>query len=347
MILFSVSVYNFVSPEAASHAQSIEELQQQIGKRDAIILDLLERVEALEARLPQAVAADQRVKQTGQPTGRSDDAPPGDEETSRALERTLVREGGLVLPPGSIEIEPRYTYTYRSSDALGLVNVNGAEIVAQQDVKHDTSDVSLNLRMGLPWTSQLDFRLPYTFDWQETVTAASERRRRRRSGWGDIELGLTKQLIQERGWIPDVLTAVNWKTKTGDSDIGTGFHEIQGALTAVKRRDPLAFFGTISHAWSLSRNDVDLGNTVGLRFGTILATSPDTSLRFSLEMNRSARTKIDSSKIPGSDTVDSLFEFGLATIVFPRTLLDLTAGIGLTSDSPDFRLGVSLPFTLY
>jgi hypothetical protein len=345
MVLFSVSVYNFVSPEAASHAQSIEELQQQIGKRDAIILDLLERVEALEARLPQAVAADQRVKETGQPTGRSDDAPPGDEETSRALERTLVREGGLVLSPGSIEVEPRYTYTYRSSDALRLVNVNGEEVVAQQDFKHDTSDVSLNLRMGLPWTSQLDVRLPYIFDWQETVTAASERRRR--SGWGDIELGLTKQLIQERGWIPDVLTAVNWKSKTGESDIGTGFHEIQGALTAVKRRDPLAFFGTISHAWSFSRNDVDLGNTVGLRFGTILATSPDTSLRFTLEMNRSARTKIDNSKISGSDTVDSLFEFGLATIVFPRTLLDLTAGIGLTSDSPDFRLGVSLPFTLY
>lgn len=346
IVLFNVSFYNFVCPEAASHAQSVEELQQQIAKRDAMILDLVGRVEALEARLPQAVAADQRVKQTGQPTGPSDSTPPGDEETSRALERTLVLEGGLVLSPGSIEIEPRYTYTYRSLDALGLVTVNGEEVVAQQDVKRDTSDVSLDLRIGLPWTSQLDFRLPYTFDWQETATAASERRRRKRSGWGDIELGLTKQLLQERGWIPDVLTAVNWKSKTGESDIGTGFHEIQGALTAVKRRDPLAFFGTISHAWSLSRNDVDLGNTVGLRFGTILATSPDTSLRFTLDMNRSARAKIDSRKIAGSDSVVSLFEFGLATNVFPRTLLDLTAGIGLTSDSPDFRLGVSLPFFL-
>lgn len=349
IVLFGVTVYYFVCLGAESHAQSVEELQQQIAKRDAMILDLVGRVEALEARLPQGAAADQRAKQTGQPTAPSDSTPPGNEETSRALERTLVREGGLVLPPASIEIEPGYTYTYRGSDGLQVVSVNGQQVIAQQDVKRDTSDLSLNLRVGLPWTSQLDFRLPYTIDWQETATAASERHKRKRSGLGDIELGWTKQLIGERGWLPDLLTAVNWKSKTGETEIGSGFHGIEAGVTAVKRRDPLAFFGTISHNWSLSgkqaENDVDLGNTIGLRFGTILATSPDTSLRFVLEMNRSGRAEINGRKIPGSDSVVGLFEFGLASIVLPRTLLDVTAGIGLTSDSPDFRLGVSLPFS--
>ena len=347
IVLFGVTVYCFVSLEGESHAQSGEELQHQIAQRDAIILDLVGRVEALEARLSPGAAADQSAKETGQPTGPADIGRPGDEEVSRALERTLVREGGLVLPTASIEIEPRYFYTYRGSDALQIVTLNGQQVVARQDVKRDTSDFSLNLRMGLPWTSQVDFRLPFIFDWQETATAASERNKRKRSGLGDIELGWTKQLISERGWVPDLLTGLNWKSKTGETNLGSGFHGIEGGVTAVKRRDPLAFFGTVSHNWSLSGrqagNDVDLGDTLGLRLGTILATSPDTSLRFALEMNRSARAEINSRKIPGSDSVIGLFEFGLATIVLPRTLLDFTVGMGLTSDSPDFRLGVSLP----
>jgi hypothetical protein len=347
IMLFGVTAHCFIVLETESHAQSVEELQQQIAKRDAMILDLVGRVEALEARLPQVGAADQRTKETRQPTGPEDVSRPGDEETSRALERTLVREGGLVLPAASIEIEPRYFYTYRGSDALQVVTLNGQQVVAQEDVQHDISESSLNLRIGLPWTSQLDFRLPFIVDWLDTATAASERNKRKRSGLGDIELGWTKQLFSERGWLPDLLTVLNWKSKTGESDVGSGFHGIEAGLTAVKRRDPLAFFGTLSHNWSLSGkqagNDVDLGNTVRLRLGTILATSPDTSLRFALELDRSTRTEINSRKIPGSDSVISLFEFGLATIVLPRTLLDFTVGLGLTSDSPDFTLGVSLP----
>ena len=350
LIVFSVIIYNFLSPETQSQAQSVEELQKQIAKRDATIQDLVARVEALESRLPRAAAADQRVK-TGQPRGPAENTSPGDEETSRALERTLIREGGLLLRPGGVELEPRYTYTYRSSDRLEIVTTNGEEVIAQQNVKRNTSDLSLNVRIGLPWSSQIDFGLPYIYDSLETSTSGSERHKRKRSGLGDVELGWTKQLIGERGWTPDLLSFVNWKSKTGGADLGSGFHEFQGGLTAVKRRDPLAFFGTISHNWSLSGkqagNDVDLGNTLALRVGTILAASPESSLRFAFEMNRSARTEVNHRKIPGSDTVVSLVELGLATIVLPRTLLDLTAGVGLTSDSPDFRLGVSLPFELH
>ncbi|HEX7226458.1 MAG TPA: hypothetical protein VF353_01685 [Candidatus Binatia bacterium] len=128
--------------------------------------------------------------------------------------------------------------------------------------------------------SQLDLSLPFSFIEEESPTARSAKRRR--TGFDDIQLGWTKQLLYERGWLPDLLTTLNWKSKTGESGIGSGFHGIQAGLTAVKRRDPLAFFGSVSHNWSLSGrqagNDVDRGDTVALRLGTLLATSPDTSL---------------------------------------------------------------------
>jgi hypothetical protein len=77
--------------------------------------------------------------------------------------------------------------------------------------------------------------------------------------------------------------------------------------------------------------------------GTILAASPDTSVRFAFELNRYGKIELNRRKVPGSDLRVAVFEFGLATIILPRTLLDLRVGIGLTSESPDFRLGFSLP----
>jgi hypothetical protein len=63
--------------------------------------------------------------------------------------------------------------------------------------------------------------------------------------------------------------------------------------------------GSVAHSWSLSGtesgNDVDPGNTVGVRLGTLLATSPNMSLRFALEVSRSDRNELEGLKIPGSN----------------------------------------------
>ena len=62
-------------------------------------------------------------------------------------------------------------------------------------------------------------------------------------------------------------------------------------------------------------------------FGTLLATSPDTSLRFAVELNRSGRAELDGRKIAGSDRTAALFEFGPASVVLPETLMDLQLGV--------------------
>jgi hypothetical protein len=349
VVLLVIALYYPVCSIAAQDP-SVEDLQQQIKTRDATIADLARRVEALEQKLA-GTKADQVTKIATDTTKPSDDTAPAEEEITRALERTLVREGGLVLPRWSIEAEPRFTYTYHGSNALQIVQLNGQTEVVQQNAKHDTFESSASLRLGLPWTSQVDLRIPYLFDRQELATDSTTVKTRRHSGLGDIELGLTKQLLQEKDWIPDLLTSLGWKSNTGNTGLGSGFHTVQASLTGVKRRDPLAFFGTFFYNWSLSGrqagNNVDLGNTIGLRMGTILATSPDTSFRFALDLNRSGKLELNRRKIPGSNTTVALFEFGLATVITPRTLFDIRASIGLTSDSPDFRLALAVPIRLY
>jgi hypothetical protein len=354
LVIFGVALIHAPAVAADSQASSVEELQQRIEERDAAIADLLRRVQTLERKLAGSSTPDQTEKPAVQaapaPTAPADPTAPAEEEISRALERTLVREGALVLPRGSIELEPRFTYTYRGLDRVQIITSNGQQVVAEQDTKRDLMDFSFAFRLGLPWYSQLDVRIPYVLDQEETATARRFEREREESGLGDVEVGLIKQLFWERGWRPDLLTFVNWKSKTGGSSIGSGFHSIQGGLTAVKRRDPLAFFGTLSYTGNLSDslrgNRIDPGDAVGFRFGTVFATSPDTSLRFGFEFSRAGKLESRGEKIPGSNSSLGLFELGLATIVYPRTLFDFRAAIGLTSDSPDFRLGVSLPFRL-
>jgi hypothetical protein len=355
MCLLTLFVLSITVIHAATvNAASVEDLQKQVEARDAVIADLVRRVETLERKGAASNPADEKtITQTAQAstsTAPAETSAPAEEEISRALERTLVREGALVLPAGSVELEPRFIYTYRGSDQLQIITSNGQQVVAEQDVKRDRMDNSFNFRLGLPWYSQADIRVPYALKREETATARISKREREESGLGDVEFGLTKHLLSERGWMPDLLANLNWKTKTGGSSTGTGFHSVQGGITAVKRRDPLALFGTLSYTGNLSDtvagNRINPGDAIGLRVGTVFATSPDTSLRFAFEFSRAGNLEFERKKIPGSNTSIGLFEVGLATIVYPRTLLDFRGAIGLTPDSPDFRVGVSFPFRL-
>src|SRR5687767_1149598 len=93
--------------------------------RDALIDELRRRIELLEKRLEEKSAAPPPVPpppaaaptQVPKPTA-SEEAGRED-EGARALERTLVRTGGLVLPKGAYEFEPRLQYSYRGRQGLG------------------------------------------------------------------------------------------------------------------------------------------------------------------------------------------------------------------------------------
>jgi hypothetical protein len=289
-----------------------------------------------------------------QTPAQSDPAASAAEEGERALERALTRESVLVLPAGAYELEPGFEYTYRASDALAIVNQSGATAqVARQDVKEDRLETRLTLRAGLPHASHVEIRVPYVFLRNDRSTGDQSGQTVHETGVGDLQLGFTKQLAEERPERPGLLASVNWKIPTGDFRLGepsagSGFHALQGALTLVKRQDPLVFFGTASYTSVRERRHggagIDPGDSIGLKLGTMLAASPRTSLRGGFEVNRSGRTKIDGNAIPGSDTALATLQFGLATLLSRRSLLDLQLNIGVTPEAPNFALIVSVPF---
>ncbi|MGI9416827.1 MAG: hypothetical protein ACR2RA_03200, partial [Geminicoccaceae bacterium] len=90
----------------------------------------------------------------------------------RALERTLTREGVLLLPAGKVEIEPSFTYRRRESRAPTQVDLFGLFAqVRETEIRRDEFDVRLAIDVGLPFDSQLELSQTFRHVDQMTMTS--------------------------------------------------------------------------------------------------------------------------------------------------------------------------------
>jgi Putative MetA-pathway of phenol degradation len=350
--------------QGASNAPSVEDVQREIEqlRRRVEILEGQAAATAAEAAPP--VAPEPAPPEAAPPVeeeraaGEAAQAEIGaieatEEEVERALERALVQTGVLLLPAGTAEIVPNFTYVRQEAAVPVFLPEDGEQLVAADEVRSDGLETSLTLRLGLPLDSQVQVDVPYRYQSQSIVTRvgldAPREESRTRSGFGDVGVSFTNALLRERegSWQPNLFGSVRWDTDTGETDdgipLGSGFDEISGSLTASKRQDPLVFVGGVGYSTSFEKGGVDPGDVIGFSIGTHLAVSPETSLRFFLNQSFVDELEVDGRDIPGSDLVVGTFVIGASSILTARVLLDVTAGIGLTEDSPDYFVGVSLP----
>jgi hypothetical protein len=128
---------------------------------------------------------------------------------------------------------------------------------------------------------------------------------------------------------------------------GSGVEEFGARVTAVKSSDPMVFFGTLSYAHDQAAHApggvLKPGDGFGLSLGAVLAVNPETSLTLGLAQEFRARAQIDGVGAPGSDTTAASLQLGFDRVLTSRVLLDVTLGVGLTRDAPDYALQVSLP----
>jgi hypothetical protein len=309
------------------------------------------------------VSQDQGATQQGGPkrqeTAQAEAPAPGqfevDEEAAeRALDFTLVEEGALLLPLGRAQVTPSFTYTRdETGDFPVVVDPGGANLLGEQEVRRNEFEFAANLLVGLPLDSQLELGLPYNLVDQSIVNkvlgSEVQESSRTGQGLGDFSVGLAKTVLRERNWLPDVVLRVNWDTGTGDrqnSDValGAGFQELTGSVSLIKRQDPLAFVGGAFYEWAYDQvDDIDPGDSYGFSIGTFLAASPNTSLSVVLNQSFGDEVEVAGQRIRGSDTVQSILSFGASAILGRNWLLTGAVGVGLTDDSPDYSVSLSLP----
>jgi len=363
---FVAFALTLVAAVAQAQDARVQELERQLKERDKVVTELLERVEDLERRVGvqrpargPAEPPEQDVAPSADKGERSKRAPGAivvDEGAAeRALERSLAREGAFLLPSGILEIEPSFTYARQEDSTPSFVASGGGILAAETERNANNLTADLALRLGLPWDSQLEIGLPYRWRGVETVTnvgfAPTESSSESGAGLGDVRVGLAKTLFREALWRPDMVARVTWDSNSGETSdngvsLGGGFHEVRGSLTAIKRQDPIAFVGGMSYQHAFENDNVRPGPTVAANFGGFIALSPETSLRLLLSGAYQFETELDGSEIDGSDRTLASLVIGGSTLLARGTLLNLSAGIGLTNDADDFSIMLSLPIRL-
>lgn len=350
-------------PFARAEEDQAREPQQQRRQRDRVILELLERVEALERELGVAPGESRANGSSGgaqlpEPDKRADAEPAAgvvvvDEGLAeRALERSLTRDGALLLPPGVFEIEPRLAYA-RQEDAVPSFVMSGGSLVASETERNsDRLSASILFRLGLCGDAQLELGLPYRWRRTETVTTVNatpvDTSTRSANSPGDVRVALAKTLWREAAHTPDVIARLSWDTDSGErSDegvaLGGGLHELRGALSFIKREDPVVFVGGLSYEYAFEEDATRAGDTLAADVGSYVALSPQTSLSFNLALAYQEETERAGSAVEGTDSKIATLLIGGSTFLGRRTLLNLSLGIGLTKDADDLSVSVSLP----
>lgn len=277
-----------------------------------------------------------------------------EQAAERALERTLVAGGALLLPAGQAEIEPSFTYARRESDVSPvLVDTGDGDLaLTNPNLERNELTPALGLRVGLPWDSQLELSLPYNFVQQDEVIETGGGGRITRDGWGngigDLRVGLAKTVLREGIVRPDLIARVSYNTGTGERDdndivLDGGFSAITGQLVALKRQDPLAFVASGFYQKTFDDNNLNPGDQYGFSLGTFLAASPATSLRFQLQTTFIDEIERDGRTLSNSDRNEAVLVVGASSILGRGVLLDVAGGIGLTDDAPDYFITISLP----
>jgi hypothetical protein len=363
-------------------------LQEALRERDAIIRNLLERVNELEWRMnggfttPAKVeerpalpaASTSRVINSVVSTATYDTT---ERQATEALDQALIVRGGLLLPSGTLEVDNTTSYFSASSDH---VTVNGFALlpvlvvgdIASERVREDYLLPNFTARLGLPHKLQGDLTIPYGYELIRTVDANNVQTSSSSFGLGDISAGISRQLTNEHGKIPDMLANVRFKSTTGKDPfnlqssqiaLGTGFNSIQGNLTLAKSSDPVVFFGNLSYTANLkgdhtvSANDpnnpsatmvghFNPGDAVGFQIGSILALNPEVSMTLGWDQRFTRSTTLNGVDIPASYLVEGTLRLGTSYVYAPGKTIDLSFGVGLTPDTPNLQFSVGVPFRM-
>ncbi len=332
-------------------------------KRDELINELLQRVEALEQKLRSLTGEPEKAL----PPSAAAPPPPRvkTEEEERiaqaVLERTLIERSGILLPPGTLEIEPSLAFAHASADNISIdgVSVESTLVIGEivsDKIRRNILIPALTFRLGLPEDFQAEAKLPLRYEASRTVRGDSTEQSGEAYGLGDIELALSRQLTREKGWVPDMLGNLRWKTNTGRSPaslitdemaLGTGYHALQLMVTGLKVKEPAAFFGSLLYAvnFPVTKEEGRFypGDSWGFNLGLALALNLDTSINFVWEQRFSNRAKLNGTKLLGSAQYPGNLRIGGTYIFTPKVSLDVSVVIGLTRDAPDVQAMVAIP----
>lgn len=258
------------------------------------------------------------------------------EEEAREAQRqldTFLRRQKLLFQAGEVQIDFGAAYAKESLAGVGTRFAN-ASVTARYGV---ADDIEFDLTVPLRYVEQFD------------RFGGGDDRRPSSVGLGDIDWAVRYAALREEGLLPDVVVALNAKSTTGDEDreLGTGNWNVGTTITLLKTIDPVVFFGSLGYTATLEDDGVNPGDQIPYSAG--LGFSLNDRVSFSTTLNGLAvrRRSGPDPQDPSSGSADiNLLQFATTVQLMPGLFIEPFTAFGLTEESPDFIVGISVPYQL-
>jgi hypothetical protein len=300
-----------------------------------------------------------------------EEAPAPDQELPEFTPGFLREARAVLIRDGLLEIDPRLTYFH---DSLNLLNVAGLDVLDNLffgtfeigKVKRDQLRASVSFRYGVTDRLQLNAEIPYVHTWSRRYLPPQIQRFPNEGQYssvdngtiGDITFGFSYHLWRESQRVPDIILTTSIKTDTGDgpfdvgpaeASTGTGFWGGTVGLTFVKVTDPGVLFANVGyfyhHEDKVRGFRVDPADSVSWGLGYSWSLNPFLSFTTSVNGRFVEKTEFGGELLDGSEETIANLSLGLTHAWAQNRSYDVALTVGLTEDSPDFGLVLSMPFT--
>ncbi|TFV95221.1 transporter [Oxalobacteraceae bacterium OM1] len=324
---------------------------------------------ALPASLP--VYAQSSSSRPGEPEGMAAarDAlkqKEGDTDQTTLLQQTLtaVDKQYSLLKRGKVAVTYDFNYSY-----IGQEKIN-ADLSSGQltlfNIENDSSHTITNTLAadyGVLDNLTASFSVPLVSKYSQNPTFDGTSH-----SIGDIALGARYQPFETRRGQPSMTFNGSLRLPTGRSPFkvqadqglatGSGSAALTAGINVNHIVDPVALFGSLSFTYSAPASHlsqvrgnrilarVEPGMSIGFGIGFAYALSYNISTSLSLQETISAGSKLrfaDGTEVKTQTQTAGVLTFGLGYRVSPKTTINITAGVGLTPDAPNFSIGVNLP----
>ena len=299
----------------------------------------------------------------------------GDVDQATLLKETLTKTERQysLLRAGRIATNYDLNYSYVGTEAIevGFSDTGPIDLLKIETTRAHTVTNSVQVDYGLMDNLTVSGTLPFVSKFTQTPKFSGVA-----NAIGDLTLGARYQPFVQSGAGPTFTFTSQLNLPTGRSPFktveganlstGAGYGSLTLGVNASQVFDPVALFGSLNFTAARSvdnlnqyrtadgsvLNAVKPGKSVGFGAGFTYALSYNVSTSVSFQETVTTDSHITYTPSGGTPTtratsmqVAAILNFGLGVRLSPKTTVNLNAGVGLTTDSPDFSLGLNVPLT--
>lgn len=289
-----------------------------------------------------------------------------DTTTAKNLDETFTKtERQYSLSKrGSYSAVYDFGYSYYANTALDLALDSSSSTITRLRIENNAQHAltnSFTFQYGLFNNLTMTATLPFVSKINPPTATTT-------TGLGDVGVGARWEPFPI-GVAPLPVTLFgSLSLPTGDSpyDInpltnlstGSGYYSLGGGVSTRKYIDPIVLFATLSANYGMAVSGLNQANgsriltsftpgyTTGIGFGFAYSLNYDVSLTISYQQsfNFGSEFRFDNGDVSHpTNSSSATLNSSLGIRVSPKTIVNVSLGFGLTPDSPNVLLGLSLP----